>query len=746
MSHKERKKKKEKEVASARDFKTYQNFFATPQSSFSDTYKLKFRESIPDDTIYLARSELDDSYQWSRQHPHPIMYIDISHNGFTFIPPSLQIDEVMRLLCGNNKIAEFQVGKSLEHLSHLDLSNNILRMFPSAHALACLPNIKILNLMGNQISEIPEESIKSLIKCSLTYLNISSNNLHCIPSCICDLGSLQCLYLGSNHLAANLVSLLESLTWTTGLEVLDLSSNKIIALPSQIGALSSLVELNLSNNDIRWLPREITNLERLTESLDAFNISGNASLDKDQYLSLCDNGLDALKDFFLSREAAPSGCTKAHHLKLIMVGHKDAGKTQLFKKLVVGTDAQVRNAEFHNYTVNQELIKKARTVCNVPVPDELNDLCINIWDLAGNDYFHSSHEIFFSECALHLVVWNMTKHDLSDIDTYVQYWIDLIQARAPHSSIIVVATHADAFTDMTQRGTIVTKLRDRLSANECTRIEELIFDIDKCTNENSKSVLKTLLRERFGIVYENYSKVASGELRSLSNNLRSVKGIVALGSDEIDELAVEIVKLATPSSTNPLPFSIINKELLSAHHVVKAVIDELKRNAGQQQFCTIEELTSILQSFVKATLDGSATSPIPGLGQFSSSRQFSSGSKSAKSPVVMIEKDTAPYTPTRSNSKSAKVGHQKHFSKGASSFAEVNQSPAVGSEKSTPRITKAHSGSSTPVLALDKSVFVGLPRKVLEDILHNSLRKVKLAVAYWAEVGEVRMDYLFLQF
>ncbi|AFN83699.1 hypothetical protein EROM_090830 [Encephalitozoon romaleae SJ-2008] len=64
---------------------------------------------------------------------------------------------------------------------------------------------------------------------------------------------------------------MEALKTNKLIKKLDLSSNKLKELPSDIGALNWLVELDLSNNEIGKIPEEMNDMK----SLEVLNLSNN---------------------------------------------------------------------------------------------------------------------------------------------------------------------------------------------------------------------------------------------------------------------------------------------------------------------------------------------------------------------------------------------------------------------------------------------------------------------------------------
>lgn len=94
---------------------------------------------------------------------------------------------------------------------------------------------------------------------SLTYLNLSGNQISCIPSHLGQLISLTSLDLSANafnDMPAELFQL-------TSLMDLNVGRNNLSAVSSQLGSLTKMKYLNLMNNSLTDLPAEIGNLRKL---------------------------------------------------------------------------------------------------------------------------------------------------------------------------------------------------------------------------------------------------------------------------------------------------------------------------------------------------------------------------------------------------------------------------------------------------------------------------------------------------
>lgn len=65
---------------------------------------------------------------------------------------------------------------------------------------------------------------------------------------------------------------------------------------------------------------------------------------------------------------------------------------------------------------------------------------LKTWDFGGQEIYHATHQFFLTNRSLFLLVWN-ARHGYEQGRLY--YWLNTIQAKAPDSPILLVATHID---------------------------------------------------------------------------------------------------------------------------------------------------------------------------------------------------------------------------------------------------------------------------------------------------------------
>ena len=65
---------------------------------------------------------------------------------------------------------------------------------------------------------------------------------------------------------------------------------------------------------------------------------------------------------------------------------------------------------------------------------------LSSWDFGGQEIYHATHQFFITDRSLFVLLWNARQ---GWEHAKIQYWLDIIKARAPLARIILVATHAE---------------------------------------------------------------------------------------------------------------------------------------------------------------------------------------------------------------------------------------------------------------------------------------------------------------
>jgi internalin A len=344
--------------------------------------------------------------------------------------------EVLRQLIGltslylrGNQITDIKALGQLTRLTILDLRNNLIN---DAEALRQLVELTTLNLIGNQISDIGTfEQLSRLIT-----LNLSDNRISDLKA----LGGLT--RLTSLDLRDNQISDIEALGQLTGLTSLDLKGNQISDIKA-LGQLTEIKLLNLSNNQIS----NIEALGRLT-GLTELNLSENqlsgievlGGLTRLKLLDLSANltiekllPVEVLNDYFnpqriINYLLKVKDGKPINEAKIVVVGEADYGKTLLINRLV--NDSYIPTERTHGI-----IITKWEDV-------DVNDqkVKLNIWDFGGQKIMQNTHQYFFTERTLYILVLNARQNEASN---KTKEHLERIKTIAGNSPIIVVGNKVD---------------------------------------------------------------------------------------------------------------------------------------------------------------------------------------------------------------------------------------------------------------------------------------------------------------
>ena len=301
--------------------------------------------------------------------------------------------------------------------------------------------VKQLKLARNELSSLPPEMGSYLKQC--TKLDLQWNRIREIPQCLLELPSINELNLSHN----DLIDIPDVLEWSASLSVLDLSYNRLSNLPNSAVA-PTLKNLNISNNQFRTVPHCVCSFVGLT----TLNIAHNSKIlalpselgRLKSLLNLNLDGLNNLNDPPRSVRVTTADCIRYlnsrlrsarayYHMKMMIIGKQAMGKSTIVARL-------------HNKDIGNE------STVGVDVSEwkyapayNKKTFHFSIWDFAGQEEYYASHQCFLSKRSLYLLVWNITEGDTGVAD--LKPWLSNISVRAPDSCVIVVGTFLDQVSE-----------------------------------------------------------------------------------------------------------------------------------------------------------------------------------------------------------------------------------------------------------------------------------------------------------
>ena len=295
----------------------------------------------------------------------------------------------------------------------LDLSGCGLTQFPPK--ILELTELTWLNLGSNQLTIIPE-TIGKLSK--LTTLGFEENQLNTFPEAIGKLTNLTTLSLSRNQLTTVPKFILKKLANLTSLY---LHNNQLITIPESIGTLTKLTDLYLHNNQLITIPESIgklTNLKCLNLEDNQFKVGAEVYklLPKEQ-----------IQEILKWQRAQKAGTLQPiHEAKVIFIGESNYGKTHLIELL--------RKGEIKRKIKTTHGIERSQ----ITIPYKTKDIRLNIWDLGGQEFMRSTHQFFFSERTLYVLV-TLARRERNELN----HWLKLANQLGNKAPVLVVINKID---------------------------------------------------------------------------------------------------------------------------------------------------------------------------------------------------------------------------------------------------------------------------------------------------------------
>lgn len=374
-----------------------------------------FEEKEKFEKIELTGCRITDiSFLWDFVN---VEWLDLTNNEIYNISTLKILRRLKDLRMTRNKISDITPLKGLIQLEELFLGFNSISQFST---LSFLKHLKVLYLEGNKITDISELRLHS----SISELCLDDNLISNIESLSLMVG-LEDLYLDYNKI--DNVSPLSSLH---KLRNLTLEGNGIIDI-SPLDSLINLEYLNISLNRISDI-RPLNGLSLLdTLFIDENNISDLSPI-LDLPINSCiiynnpfkdaippetiDAGWAAIKEHLKSIREEET-LIPIREAKMLLLGNPNVGKSDLLSYLNHGSIPQL-----HQRTHGL-------------VYEILSNICdgakIHCWDFGGQEYFHATHQLFFSPGALHLLLWSkenvQRNSDTPERCFDVSYWLRCIE-------------------------------------------------------------------------------------------------------------------------------------------------------------------------------------------------------------------------------------------------------------------------------------------------------------------------------
>jgi len=312
------------------------------------------------------------------------------------------------------------------------------------------------------MSKTPESVLKKIAKAKRSNsktLDLSSCKLTQFPPEILELTSLEGLGLWNNQLT----SVPEAIGKLTNLSLLLLDYNQLTTLPESIGKPTKLTELRLEDNQLTTLPEAMGKLTKLTNLM----LSGNQFKVGAEIYKL--PAKEQIKEILKWQKAQKAGTLQPlHEAKVIFIGESNYGKTHLIEHLREG---EIKREITTTHGIERSQLK-------VPYKDKA--IRLNIWDLGGQEFMRSTHQFFFSERTLYVLV-TLARRERNELN----HWLKLANELGNEAPVLVVINKIDLDPHDLDR-----KSLERDYPNIIGFVRTRIYDCDDGKAANTLDLLK----------------------------------------------------------------------------------------------------------------------------------------------------------------------------------------------------------------------------------------------------------------
>ena len=336
--------------------------------------------------------------------------LDLSYLRLEEVPIEIaDLTHLKVLILNHNNLDEISSNiLNLINLEVLSLNNNNIVDIPDN--IGTLSNLLSFDIRDNRISRV-KKSIVNLT--NLVFLDLSYNEILQIDHLIGGLKYLKELRLSFNKL----ISIPIELQFLTSLEVLNLEYNEILELDDWIGELIELTQLNINGNNLDAIPESIVNLTNLTN----FTFDDNKiDFGKEITTLSIEETLNELRKW---QHANSVGSLKQiNEAKVIFIGESNYGKTHLIELL--------RNGTVHRQITTTHGIERNRI--------DTHGIRLNIWDLGGQEFMRSTHQFFFTERTLYVLV-TLARRERNELN----HWLNMVNQLGAKAPVLVVINKID---------------------------------------------------------------------------------------------------------------------------------------------------------------------------------------------------------------------------------------------------------------------------------------------------------------
>ncbi|MET0397313.1 MAG: leucine-rich repeat domain-containing protein [Longimicrobiaceae bacterium] len=363
--------------------------------------------------------------------------LDISNTQVSDLSPIRDLTSLASLDIARTQMSDLSPIRELTSLTSLHISRTQVSDLSPIRDLTSLASLAIWNTQVSDLSPIRDLT-------SLASLDISNTQVSDL-SPIRDLTSLASLRI-SNTQASDLSPIRD----LTSLASLDISNTQVSDL-SPIRDLTSLASLDISNTQVSDLSpiRDLTSLASIDISntqvsdlspladmliggwLRHMRVSGESLDAQPPELAQTIDPAEAFRSYF---EDLRRGSQRNTDLKLVLIGNAQVGKSTLKQQLLAG--------ELSPDSVQERTHGIDTMVLPWRVGEE--ELRLTVWDLAGQEIYHTMHRFLLHPRALFLLLWAEETDERDPQELHpAAYWLELVRQLGKRSVTVLVKNQVD---------------------------------------------------------------------------------------------------------------------------------------------------------------------------------------------------------------------------------------------------------------------------------------------------------------
>ncbi len=385
-------------------------------------------------------------------------------------------DDDLKIINKLSKLSELEIVDSiLEKISLINKLNLIVLKINNCelsniNGISKFNKLEILNLNNNKLTNVDE--LEHLT--NLKYLDISNNKIKSL-SFLNKMNIYGLTIFFENNQITNisesiLLSLYETTSYLNINLISKLKNHYVYRQQYENAARLRDIERNIERgnvidkNTIFWV----------REAYLSFSFKSNPI--KSPPIEIILQGIDDIKDFFKQVEKDKKQ-SQLFESKLLIIGEGGTGKTSFARKME---------------DLKSSLPTKEETTFNIDIKQiefgtnetKSSKMYINIWDFGGQKIYRGTHQLFFSDKCLYVLV-----DDNREEKTDFSYWINTVQQVAGTDSkliIIINQKHGRRNVDF-----------DEIGYKKQFPIINDVIKIDLEKDIDELSILKELIKVRF---------------------------------------------------------------------------------------------------------------------------------------------------------------------------------------------------------------------------------------------------------